>query len=73
LGVSPKDRDLLVTGLSEVSFLKALEKVCTSITSGWWREFAWENYEAALAMHDRNYVDRFWKAVEAGTVGPYEG
>jgi hypothetical protein len=26
------------------AFLKALEKVCTSITSGWFREYAWENY-----------------------------
>jgi hypothetical protein len=33
------------------SFHKALEKVCTSITSGWWREFAWEHYDAALAAY----------------------
>lgn len=26
------------------AFQMALEKVCTSITSGWFREFAWENY-----------------------------
>lgn len=26
------------------AFEMALEKVCTSITSGWFREFAWENY-----------------------------
>ena len=26
------------------AFEKALEKVCTSITSGWFREFAWEHY-----------------------------
>jgi hypothetical protein len=28
----------------QAAFLYALEKVCTSITSGWFREFAWEHY-----------------------------
>lgn len=32
------------------SFEIALEKVCTSITSGWFREFAWENYDKILDM-----------------------
>ncbi len=34
----------------ERAFAKALEKVCTSITSGWFREFAWENYYTVLGM-----------------------
>lgn len=34
------------------SFMKALEKVCTSITSGWFREFAWENYYTVATMHE---------------------
>jgi hypothetical protein len=33
------------------AFEIALEKVCTSITSGWFREFAWENYDQVLVMH----------------------
>jgi hypothetical protein len=32
------------------AFKKALEKVCTSITSGWFREYAWENYDLVLEM-----------------------
>lgn len=28
----------------------ALEKVCTSITSGWFREFAWENYDTCWVV-----------------------
>jgi len=32
------------------AFNKALEKVCTSITSGWFREFAWENYDLVVEM-----------------------
>lgn len=33
-------------------FLYALEKVCTSITSGWFREWAWENHQGVVALHD---------------------
>ncbi|ENM2376537.1 hypothetical protein AB6T86_000101 [Shigella sonnei] len=47
----------------EASFMMALEKVCTSITSGWFREYAWENYSKVVSMyqslgHD-DYVKRF--------------
>lgn len=45
------------------SFEMALMKVCTSITSGWFREFAWENYDKVLALYDRmgenDYIQRF--------------
>lgn len=48
------------------SFLKALGKVCTSITSGWFREWAWEHYDQVVAAYDDTYVARFWAAAEAG-------
>lgn len=51
-----------------VSFTMALEKVCTSITSGWFREFAWENYYKVLALYPPDYMDKFWKAAEQGIV-----
>lgn len=50
------------------SFDIALSKVCTSITSGWWREFAWENYDNVVKLYDPDYVVRFWQAVESGIV-----
>lgn len=56
----------------EVSFLMALEKVCTSITSGWFREFAWENYYVVREMYSGDYVDAFALAVEEGRVGLFE-
>lgn len=56
-GTDPKD-----------SFLIALEKVCTSITSGWFREYAWENYEKIVEMYDESYVQKFWNGVESGQV-----
>lgn len=55
------------------SFLIALEKVCTSITSGWWREFAWENYHRVLGMYSDDYVDRFHDGVSSGIIRPYQG
>lgn len=57
--------------LCKRAFEIALEKVCTSITSGWWRQFAWDNYHTVLGMYDQEYVTRFEKAVEAGEVPPH--
>ena len=52
----------------EQSFKFALMKVCTSITSGWFREYAWEQHDRVLAMYDRNYATRFWDWVKQGKV-----
>lgn len=47
------------------SFEKALMKVCTSITSGWFREYAWENYDKVIKLYEKwgetDYVDSFNK------------
>jgi hypothetical protein len=58
------------------SFTMALEKVCTSITSGWFREFAWENYEQAMLMAVRDkfqYADRFFRVADTGNVKLFTG
>lgn len=50
------------------AFSKALEKVCTSITSGWFREYAWENYYSVLGVYHskpKNYIkSRFDSGIE---------
>jgi hypothetical protein len=56
----------------EVSFRIALEKVCTSIASGWWREYAWEHYHAVRALYRPDYVERFHQGLASGTVKPYQ-
>jgi hypothetical protein len=57
------------------SFMKALEKVCTSITSGWFREYAWENYDKVLDLYkqmgENDYTERFIK--NAHLLKPFEG
>lgn len=46
----------------------ALSKVCSSITSGWFREFAYENALDVLKLYPANYWDKFQKDVESGLV-----
>lgn len=45
------------------SFEMALMKVCTSITSGFFREYAWENYDKVMALYEQlgegDYIERF--------------
>jgi hypothetical protein len=57
----------------KIAYLTALQKVCTSITSGWFREFAWENYELCVEMFPPNYISWFRGGLANGTVKPFEG
>jgi hypothetical protein len=53
------------------SFEYALFKVCTSITSGFFREYAWENYDAVVALYEKigtNYAERAKAGIESGIV-----
>ena len=50
------------------AFNMAHMKVCTSIASGFWREYAWENYDNVQALYNDNYVDKFQEGVDNGTV-----
>lgn len=53
------------------AYRMALSKVCTSITSGWFREFAWENYYTADQWADQPYDEWFKKALANGEIRPY--
>jgi len=53
-----------------VSFKIALQRLCSSISSGWWREWAWEHYDEALKYYNPNYLDIFDKGVEKGIIKP---
>lgn len=57
-------------------FKYSLQKVCTSITSGWFREFAWGNYDKCLKLYHsrvKNYYQKFTKALEEGFILPHKG
>jgi hypothetical protein len=56
------------------AFKMALFKVCSSITSGWFREFAWEHYDEVMGLFEKDqhrFVKRFQKGLDNGTVLPY--
>ena len=50
------------------AFLKSLEKVCTSITSGKFREFAWENYYSVVDMYTPETFDNFFMHLKQGKI-----
>lgn len=52
------------------AFLMALEKVCTSITSGFFREFAYEHYDEVLKLYSDSYTTKFKDAVFSGAIAP---
>ena len=66
------ERSVIPFGTNQdVAFYMALEKVCTSITSGWFREWAWEHYNDVVRIYQMDnavvsYVTKFNRAVESG-------
>jgi hypothetical protein len=50
----------------------ALSKVCTSIASGWWRQFAYENLFDVLRAYPADYFDRFKTGLKNGVVQPHK-
>jgi hypothetical protein len=68
------ERSQIPSGFTEdpdVSFSIALEKVCTSITSGWFREYAWENYYKIKDLYTPDYVQ--WCKLAIPTMRKYDG
>lgn len=57
------------------AFDYALMKVCTSITSGWFREHCWEHYDEIQTLFEdySDYFDQFQKGLDSGIVKPYTG
>lgn len=53
------------------SFEHALFKVCTSITSGFFREYAWENYDKVVNLYNKvgiGYIDKVRSGIDKGIV-----
>lgn len=55
------------------SFEYALMKISSSITSGKFRTYCWENYDKALNMYNDNYVNKFHEDVKSGLIKPFTG
>jgi len=50
------------------AWIFALSKVCSSITSGWWREFAYENIFEAIRQYPEGYWEKFQNDLKNGKV-----
>jgi hypothetical protein len=57
----------------EYAWKFALAKVCSSITSGWFRQFAYENAPEILKLYPQGYWEKFQKDCESGGVKPFTG
>jgi len=55
----------------EKAWRLSLSKVCTSISSGWWRAFAYENALDCLKLYPTNYWERFQIGLASGVVKPH--
>lgn len=55
----------------EYAWKFALSKVCSSITSGWFREFAYENALEILKLYPHGYWEKFQEDIKSGLVKPF--
>lgn len=53
------------------AWMFAFSKVATSITSGWFREWAYENGPVVLRNYPEDFYDRFLEGVKNGIVKPF--
>lgn len=57
----------------EDSFKMAAMKAASSITSGYFREFIWENFEKIMGMYEPGFVEKFDVALKNGVIKPFTG
>ena len=57
----------------EYAWKFALAKVCSSITSGWFRAFGYEHLPEILKLAPVGYWDKFQADVEKGLVKSFTG
>lgn len=61
------ERFLVPTGYkfpAKLAYLKSLNKVCTTLCSGWFRDFAIDNYGTILEGFDQNVVNRVREEIQ---------
>jgi hypothetical protein len=54
------------------AYKRAVKRICTTLTSGWFREFAIENYKTVLEWYDKDYVKNFAVKAIQGEIKPKE-
>jgi len=54
------------------AFETGLEKICTTLCKGWFREFAYENYRTILDMYSSDFYDYFIEDLQKGLILPFD-
>jgi hypothetical protein len=54
-------------------YKKSLKRICTTLCSGWFRDFAIENYPEIIKQYNPLFVDKFINAFESGKVRTIDG
>jgi hypothetical protein len=54
-------------------YTRAVKRICTTLTSGWFRDFAIENYNKVLEFYNPDFVNKFIKAYKSGKIKYKEG
>lgn len=54
-------------------YKNALKRICTTLCSGWFREFAIENYPEAIKRYNPNFVDILRDAIFYEKIKPLDG
>jgi len=49
----------------------AFSKICSSIASGWWRDFAYENAPEIVSKYPKDYFEKFQQGLSSGLVKPH--
>lgn len=57
----------------EYAWRFALSKVCSSITSGWFRAYAYDHAPEILKLYPQGYWEKFQEDVKSGLVKPFTG
>jgi hypothetical protein len=52
---------------------RAVKRICTTLTSGWFRDFAIENYPQVTQWYDLAFVNNFVAKAKEGKIKPVEG
>jgi len=63
----------MLNGISEPisskdAFNWSLMRICTTLCSGWFREFATDNWSKIINFYDKNYVLKFLEAESKGLI-----
>lgn len=57
----------------EYAWRFALSKVCSSITSGWFRAYAYDHAPEILKLYPQGYWEKFQEDVKSGLIKPFTG